>query len=172
MRFAPSPTEPVVELAWGYFANRLPPRDTAREPVKNWFGKLLALFVPAVDHLDQLPAKTAFLFGFDPDVARAHRENAAALAADSARIVLAEFADRVRAHAGPVTPEIFKAWMNEIKAAADVKGKALFHPVRIALTGAHANPEFDKLLPIIEEGAELGLGIPSVRDRIERFVGV
>ena len=44
--------------------------------------------------------------------------------------------------------------------------------MRIAITGAHSGPEFDKLLPLIEEGAALGLRIPSVRERIERFVGV
>jgi glutamyl/glutaminyl-tRNA synthetase len=71
---------------------------------------------------------------------------------------------------GPVTPELFKAWMNEIKAATGVKGKELFHPVRIALTGSHSGPEFDKLLPLIEDGAALGLA-PGVRQRIEQFVG-
>jgi hypothetical protein len=30
----------------------------------------------------------------------------------------------------------------------------------------------DKLIPLIEDGAALGFGIPSVRDRIERFVKV
>jgi hypothetical protein len=44
--------------------------------------------------------------------------------------------------------------------------------VRIALTGTHSGPEFDKLIPLIEEGAALGLGIATVRERIERFVGV
>jgi glutamyl/glutaminyl-tRNA synthetase len=81
-------------------------------------------------------------------------------------------AGRIRAHSGPVTPEAFKAWMNEVKAAAGVKGKELFHPVRVALTGSHSGPEFDKLIPLIEDGAALGLPIPSIRDRIERFVGV
>jgi len=81
-------------------------------------------------------------------------------------------ADRVRAHAGAVTPEAFKGWMNEIKGATKIKGKELFHPVRIALTGAHSGPEFDKLIPLIEEGAALGLGIPTIGERIERFVGV
>ena len=94
------------------------------------------------------------------------------LAADSARTVLSELAGRVRAHHGSVSGEVFKAWMNEIKAATGVKGMELFHPVRIALTGAHSGREFDKILPLIEEGAALGLGIPSVRERIERFVGV
>ena len=139
---------------------------------KAWFARLLALFLPAVDHLDQLPEKTGLIFGFDPDAARANEENAAILAADSARTVLAELAGRVRAHSGPVTPEIFNAWLNEIKAATGVKGKELFHPVRIALTGAHSGREFDKIIPLIEEGAALGLPIPTVRERIERFVGV
>ncbi len=148
----------------------MPGTDTAA--VKSWFERLLALFVPAVDHLNQLPAKAAAVFGFDINAAHANEENAAVLAADSARTVLGEMASRIRAHSGRVTPEIFKAWMNEIKAATGIKGKELFHPVRIALTGAHSGPEFDKLLPLIEEGAALGLGIPSVRERIEGFVGV
>jgi len=164
--------ERLSSLAWSYFADRLPPRDTAPEAVKEWFARLLALFTPAVDHLNQLPAKSAFVFDFDPDAARADPENAVVLAADSARIVLTELADRVLTHSGKVTPEAFKAWMDEIKAAAGVKGKELFHPVRIAITGAHSGREFDKLLPLFEDGAALGLGIPSVYERVERFVGV
>jgi glutamyl-tRNA synthetase/nondiscriminating glutamyl-tRNA synthetase len=164
--------ERLTELAWDYFADRLPARDVAPEPFKQWFRKLLDLFVPKVDRLDQLPAMTAFLFGFDVEAARNEPENAAALDVDSARVVLTEFADRARVHEGPVTPEIFKGWLNEIKAAAGVKGKELFHPVRIALTGSHSGPEFDRLLPIIEDGFALGIGIPCVRQRVESFVGV
>jgi len=44
--------------------------------------------------------------------------------------------------------------------------------VCIALTGTHSGPDLDKLIPLIEDGAALGFGIPSVRDRIERFVKV
>jgi nondiscriminating glutamyl-tRNA synthetase len=162
----------LAALAWGYFADRLPPYDTSPEAVKAWFARLLALFIPAVDHLSQLPAKSAFVFGFDPNAARANEENAAVLAADSARTVLCELASRVRVHEGPVTPEAFKAWMNEIKAATGIKGKELFHPVRIALTGAHSGPEFDKIIPLMEDGAALGLGVLSVSERVKRFVGV
>ena len=139
---------------------------------KAWFASLVALFLPAVDRLDQLPAKAAMIFGFDVEAARADGENAAVLAADSARTVLGELASRVRANSGRVTPEVFKTWMNEIKAATGAKVQDLFHPVRIALTGAHSGREFDKLLPLIEHGARLGLPVPSVRQRIERFVGV
>jgi glutamyl/glutaminyl-tRNA synthetase len=139
---------------------------------KAWFARLLALFLPAVDYLAQLPVKSAFIFGIDPDAAHADPENAAILAVDSARTVLGEFATRVRAHAGHVTPELFKAWISEIKDATGVKGKELFHPIRIALTGVHSGPEFDKVIPLIEEGAAMGLAIPTIHDRIEQFVGV
>ena len=149
-----------------------PPSDALVTLRKDWFARLLALLLPYVDTLGQLPTKATPILSFDPDTARAVPENAAILAADSTRTVLGELAHRARAHNDIVTAEDFKSWMNDIKAASGIKGKELFHPVRIAITGSHSGPDFDKLIPLIEEGASLGLGIPSVRDRIERFVGV
>ena len=32
-------------------------------------------------------------------------------------------------------------------------------------------PEFDKLLPLFEDGAAVSLGVPSVEERVDRFVG-
>jgi glutamyl-tRNA synthetase len=139
---------------------------------KAWFASLLALFLPKVDHLDQLPVMSSFIFGFDPDKAHADPENAAVLADPSARSVLGEFASRVRAHAGPISAEDVKTWINEVKTATGVKGKELFFPIRIALTGAHSGPEFDKVIPLIEDGAAMGLAIPTVHDRIHQFLGV
>ena len=47
--------------------------------------------------------------------------------------------------------------MNEVKTETGAKGKDLFHPVRIALIGSHSGPEFDKLIPMMEEGSKLNL---------------
>jgi nondiscriminating glutamyl-tRNA synthetase len=140
-------------------------------PVAAWFDRLLVLLVPYVDHLDELPRRATPVFGVAPLIARANEENAAILAAESSGIVLTELASRVHAHTDPVTADVFKAWLNEIKTATGIKGKDLFHPVRIAISGAHSGPEFDKLIPLIEEGAALGIGIPGIRERIEHFVG-
>ena len=60
----------------------------------------------------------------------------------------------------------------EIKAATGIKGKELYHPVRIALTGSHSGPDFDKLIPLIEDEAARALGVVGIRQRIEEFVGV
>jgi glutamyl-tRNA synthetase/nondiscriminating glutamyl-tRNA synthetase len=162
----------IAALAWEYFGGLLPEKDAATDEVLVWFVRLIEMFSASVDHLDQLTAKALFIFGFDPEVTRSKQENAEVLATDSARMVLAELADRVRAHSVPVTPEMFKQWLEEIKQATGVKGKELFHPIRIAITGSHSGPEFDRLIPVIEQGATLGVAVPSIRQRVERFVGV
>ena len=169
--------ERIAELAWSYFAAAgfLAPRDEASPAaaVDAWFGRLLALFLPSANQLDELPAKAAFVFRFDPATAHANDENAALLATESAPKVLAAFAARVVAHAGSVNPEQFKTWMNEIKVETGAKGKDLFHPVRIAITGSHSGPEFDKLIPVLEDGSQLELPVHvlGVRERIEQFMG-
>jgi nondiscriminating glutamyl-tRNA synthetase len=143
----------------------------ARSAMASWFERLVMVLVPYVDHLDQLPSRAVPIFGVDPVIARANEENAMILAAESSRVVLTELAKRVDAHAGQVTPAAFKTWLNEIKTQTGIKGPALFHPVRIVLTGTPSGPEFDKIIPLIEEGAALGLGVRTVRQRIDRFVG-
>jgi glutamyl-tRNA synthetase/nondiscriminating glutamyl-tRNA synthetase len=162
----------VLQLARPYFvAQHWLPAPRGAE-VDAWFLQLLALFVPAVDQLDQLPEKARFIFAVDPVAALANEENAAVFTSPSARAVLEAFAARIVALTAPVTAEAFKAVMNEVKAATGAKGKDLFHPVRIALTGAHSGPEFDKLVPLIEAGSALVLPtrVVSVRQRVESFL--
>jgi nondiscriminating glutamyl-tRNA synthetase len=165
----------LAEMAWPYLekAGWLPAQEGAEVKVTAWLEALLAVFLPALEQLDELPAKAEFVFRMDVAAAKANPENAAVLETEIAGKVLAAFAARVSAvDSGAVTAEQFKAWMNEIKAETGAKGKDLFHPVRIALTGAHSGPEFDKLIPVIEAGSglELPVHVLSVRERVERFV--
>ena len=117
------------------------------------------------------PARPASSFATTPRPPRPIPRNAELLATESSQKVLAALTARVQVASAPVTPEQFKAWMNEIKTETGVKGKDLFHPVRIALTGSHSGPEFDKLIPLIEEGSPLPLPahLPGVRQRIADF---
>jgi nondiscriminating glutamyl-tRNA synthetase len=168
--------ERVLELAWPYFETSgfLPALATGENSeIKAWTASVIHLLLPSVDTLAQLPEKARFLFKFDAAATKADPENAALLATESAQKVLHAFAARVRSSDGSPTAEQFKAWMNEIKSETGVKGKELFHPVRIAITGSHSGPEFDKLIPLIEEGSRLSLPthIPSIRERVDEFVG-
>ncbi|HVZ82177.1 MAG TPA: glutamate--tRNA ligase, partial [Terracidiphilus sp.] len=164
--------ERLASLAWEYFGGLLPAKEDASDAIIIWFVELVQLFVSTVDHLDQLTPRALFIFGFNPEEARAKEENSAVLAANSAGVVLSELANRARAHQEAVTPEIFRQWMEEIGAATGIQGEELYYPARIALTGTHAGPEFDRLIPLIEGGAALDIGVPGIRERVEKFVGV
>jgi glutamyl-tRNA synthetase len=49
----------------------------------------------------------------------------------------------------PWTAETWPAWTKLVGAAAGKKGRALFHPLRLALTGQEQGPELKALLPLI-----------------------
>jgi nondiscriminating glutamyl-tRNA synthetase len=162
----------IADLSRRYF--QAPGWLPASAPVsvEAWFAQLVALFLPAVDRLDQLPDKARFIFAFDPAAAIASQENSAILSTDSARKVLEAFAAQIALLPAPVTAETFKATMNTVKSSSGAKGKDLFHPVRIALTGAHSGPEFDKVIPLIESGSQLPLPtrVASTQQRAKLFL--
>jgi glutamyl-tRNA synthetase len=51
--------------------------------------------------------------------------------------------------AGELNSEVWSVWTKSIAAETGVKGKALFMPIRLALTGRDAGPEIAPLLAII-----------------------
>ncbi len=53
----------------------------------------------------------------------------------------------------PITPADWKPWIAAITAASGVQGRALFHPLRLALTGEAQGPEMAQLLPLIGHAA-------------------
>jgi nondiscriminating glutamyl-tRNA synthetase len=164
-----SPLPELRALAWPYFEalQLLPPLSSAANTIVTWFDRVLELFLPAVDQLQQLPEKAASLWG----TAEVTQEDAALLASEAAKRVVQAFTAKVLAE-GALTPQRFKELMNEVKAETGVKGKDLFHPVRIIMTGAHSGPEFDKLIPLLEDGSRLDLPshVLSVRERVEAFL--
>jgi glutamyl-tRNA synthetase len=60
---------------------------------------------------------------------------------------LAEAAARLPAE--PWTEATWKDWTAAVSAATSRKGRALFHPLRLALTARETGPEMAKLLPLI-----------------------
>ena len=102
-------------------------------------------------------------------------DNAEVLGWQNTDAVLARFTFKILedevAREGKLTPEQFKKIVNEVKAESGAKGKELFHPIRIVVTGSHSGPEFDKLIPILEEGSHLPLPKPvlNVYRRVEQF---
>jgi glutamyl-tRNA synthetase/nondiscriminating glutamyl-tRNA synthetase len=166
-----SPPERIEKLAEPFFtrAGMLPENPDDR--TRAWFGEVIALLAPSVDKVEQLPERAGLIFRYDAAAAVNSPDNVEVLAAPKTPDVLTAFAAQVEGDSSPMTPERFKAIMNEVKAKTGAKGKDLFHPVRIALTGSHSGPEFDKLIPILEEGSQLELPqhVMNVRERLAAF---
>ncbi len=51
--------------------------------------------------------------------------------------------------------ESFRAVATRVRERTGQKGKALFHPIRVALTGSDGGPELDLAVPAIDRGAAL-----------------
>jgi nondiscriminating glutamyl-tRNA synthetase len=140
-----------------------------------WLSKVVDLFAPYVDRLDQLPERAAPVFNYDAKAALAAADNVEVLAWPRTDAVLTAFAVKVleneSAQEGKLTAEEFNKIVAEVKAETGVKGKELFHPIRIVIMGSHSGPAFDKLIPILEEGSRLNLPkhVLSVRERVEEF---
>jgi hypothetical protein len=57
-----------------------------------------------------------------------------------------------------------------------LKGKELFHPIRVLLTGSHEGPELDLIVPAIDRAVDLGQpsGLARVvgcRERVAHIAG-
>jgi len=141
----------------------------------DWFSQVAELLTPSVDRFDQLPERASLIFNYDAKAALAALDNAEVLAWPNTDAVFDRFTVKIledeSAKAGKLTPECFKLLVNEVKAETGAKGKELFHPVRLIVTGSHSGPEFDKLIPILEAGSRLNLPkhVLSVRERVEEF---
>ncbi len=146
----------VATLAYPYF-ERVGYVTAQTADALGFIEQVLPMAVGSVDRLEEIPERIAFLF--DWDAARA-----AALTrqeADGARAVTA-FADVV---AGPMADrEAFRAAAAQVRERTGLKGKALFHPLRVALTGLESGPELDLAVPAIDRAAALpdGAGVSRV----------
>ncbi len=138
--------------------------------ISGWASKLADLLVPYVDQLDQLPDRARAIFQYDAAAALASPENAEVFSGEKTPAVVQAFSHRAGSES-PLTPERFKAIMDEVKAETGAKGKDLFHPVRVMLIGSHSGPDFNKLIPLIEEGSRLDLPVhvKSVQRRVQEY---
>ncbi len=133
---------------------------------------VLPMAVGSVDRLEEIPERLRFLFDFDPRAALARDEVAGVLHEAGAREVIAALPAAIERPL--LDREAFRAMANLVKDRTGMKGKALFHPIRIALTGEGGGPELDLAVPAIERGAALppdaGIApIAGARQRAEAF---
>jgi glutamyl/glutaminyl-tRNA synthetase len=69
--------------------------------------------------------------------------------------------------------DTFRAMAKRVQQSSGAKGKSLFHPIRLAITGEAEGIELDIAVPAIERGAQVSLSgirrIMSARERAAAF---
>jgi glutamyl-tRNA synthetase/nondiscriminating glutamyl-tRNA synthetase len=162
----------LAELSVPYFQHAgidIRPTPIALE----YLASAMPIASESVDRLDQIPARLSTLFTYAADAAVADETIRAEMMTDGARAITRVFADELAS--GPrLDREKFRAAANAVKARTGQKGRALFHPIRIILTGRAEGPELDLIVPAIDRGAELpsDSGIPQIigaRERAAQF---
>ena len=127
----------------------------------SYLESVVPIAAASVDRLEQIPARLAFLF--DYSAARAVGDPAIAQEAREARAVIDALAHQLDTSPPLLDRDTFRALAKKVQQASGAKGKALFHPIRLALTGEAEGIELDLAVPAIEHGALLErAGITSI----------
>jgi len=143
------------------------PRDLA------FLAQIVPPIAASVDRLEQVPSRLKFLFDYSAE--RTLMAPGALQEAQSARAVVMALAEELASAPPMLDRDTFRATAARVKDRTGQKGKALFHPLRLVLTGESEGLELDVAVPAIEHGAQLdqeGSGfveIFSARERAEQF---
>src|SRR5262245_41987756 len=163
----------LAELSVPYFQQT--GVDVLPSPIAlEYLASVMPIASESVDRLDQVPSRLSVLFKYSAEAALSNEMVRSEMSADGARAVAHAFADEL-ASAPRLDREKFRAAANTVKTRTGQKGKALFHPIRIVLTGRAEGPELDLIVPAIDRGAQLpsDSGVPPIigcRERAAAFV--
>jgi glutamyl-tRNA synthetase/nondiscriminating glutamyl-tRNA synthetase len=166
----------IVALSLGYFKRDGLAGDVGQEALE-YLAAVVPMATSSVDRLDEIPSRLAFLFAFDAAQAVADPDVAGVLGHEGAREVVECLARELSRGPRLVDRDRFRAIVGAVKQQTGQKAKGLFHPIRVALTGAAGGPELDQAVPAIDRGADLpasaGLApILGCRERAAAFVAV
>ena len=78
--------------------------------------------------------------------------------------------DELKTNGTPRSAEQYQAMVEHLKASTGLKGKALFQPLRLILTGMDHGPELVRAIPLLQHASELDPGVLSPLARAERCI--
>lgn len=147
---------------------------TEQEPaLHDWLSRAAELLGPHAATREELAGLLALIFIYDAEELLRCRENQEVLARSGAREVIRELANRVL-DGGDVDSDGFKQIVDEMKSAIPYRSRAMFHPIRLALTGRAGEGELDRVILLIDAASKLNFEVPvkSTRQRILEFCAV
>ena len=135
-----------------------------------WCERAAFLLGPQAADRAGLAALLALIFHYDAHEVIAKVESHVVLSRYAARDVLRQFALQMLDGA-PLTSDRFKEIITGMKEGMDLRGRELFHPIRLALTGRAGEGDLDRVILLLDDAAGLPFEVPvkSARDRILEF---
>jgi glutamyl-tRNA synthetase len=133
---------------------------------KEWVEGVSEMLRTKVERMDQVPDRANGLFcaGGVPSDADARE----VLDAPGARDVVRAL-DGALADGEPADASAWKTVVDRVKNDSGMKGRGLYHPLRVAVTGVVAGPELDRLVPLVVAGHRVFPDhVPGLAARVRR----
>lgn len=86
------------------------------------------------------------------------------------RVFAENLAQELRANGTPGDGEGYQAMVEHLKTSTGTKGKALFMPLRLALTGLEHGPELVRAIPLLRHASEVDPSVLSPLARVEKIL--
>jgi hypothetical protein len=138
--------------------------------VEAWCGHAAAILGGHVSDCAGLSDLLALVFHYDAREIISRVESHVVLSRYAARDVLRQVALLLLDDA-PLNSERFKEIITKLKEEMELRGRELFHPIRLALAGRAGEGELDRVILLLDEAAAVPFAVPvkSVRARILEF---
>lgn len=123
----------------------------------SWLDEAVEDLIEGANRFSDLSEKFSPFFNFNLTEMEASAKEI--LTSDCGRKVVSLLSAKI-AQSEQFNYDIFASFVQEIKDETGCKGKDLFHPLRIALTGRLSGLKLDRFIPLIEAGARLSFPKP------------
>jgi nondiscriminating glutamyl-tRNA synthetase len=135
-----------------------------------WCERAAAMLGGHVADREALADLLGLVFHYDAREIIARVESHVVLSRYAARGVLRQMA-LLLLDGTALTSERFKEIVTALKEEMELRGRELFHPIRLALAGRAGEGELDRVILLLDEAAVLSFAVPvkSARERIVEF---
>jgi len=134
-----------------------------------WCERAAALLGAHAAERGALAGLLELVFHYDAREILGRVENHAVLSRYAARDVLRQLALLLLGD-GALNSERFKEIITALKEGLEIRGRELFHPIRLALAGRAGEGELDRVILLLDEAAGAFAGqVKSARERILEF---
>ena len=135
-----------------------------------WCEHAAAILGTQVADREALAELLGLVFHYDSPGILARVESHVVLSRYAARDVLRQLA-LLLLEGTALDSERFKQIITALKEGLDIRGRELFHPIRLALAGRAGEGELDRVILLLDEGAgaSFTVRVKSARERILEF---